>query len=66
MTRRRATILLHWSVATLLLLHLAAGGTNVMLAWAFALTGLAMLPLALVFGMVSGPGARLEGSLRAA
>ena len=66
MTRRRATILLHWSVATLLLLHLAAGGTNVMLAWAFALTGLAMLALALVFGLMSGPGPKLEGSLRRA
>jgi hypothetical protein len=66
MTRRRATILLHWSVLLLLLLHLAAGAASPALAWAFALAALAMVALAVVFGLMNGPGPRLQGRLRRA
>lgn len=66
MTRRRATILLHWSVLTLLMLTLAAGLENAILNTAFGLAGLAMAALALIFGLMNGPGPKLEGALRAA
>ena len=66
MTRRRATILLHWSVLTLLMLTLAAGLENAILNTAFGLAGLAMVALALIFGLMNGPGPKLEGALRAA
>lgn len=66
MIRRRATILLHWGVVVLLLLHLAAGGQNATLAWAFVLSGLAMAAIALVFGLMNGAGPKLEGTLRRA
>lgn len=66
MIRRRATIALHWGVVVLLLLHLAAGGQNTTLAWAFAVSGLAMVGLALVFGLMNGPGPKLDASLRRA
>ena len=66
MTRRRATILLHWSVLTLLMLTLAAGLENAILNTAFGLAGLAMVALALIFGLMNGPGPKPEGALRAA
>ncbi|MCV3273008.1 hypothetical protein [Roseobacter sinensis] len=66
MTRRRATILLHWSVLTLLVLALAAGGESAALNAAFGLAGLAMVALAIIFGLMNGPGPKLDGALRAA
>lgn len=63
--RRRLTILLHWSVLALLMLILGYGPTPV-LAWAFGAAGLVMVALALVAGLMSGPGPKLEGGLRAA
>lgn len=66
MNRRRATVILHWSNLTLLLLLLASGGQNSVLAWAFALSGLSMTALALARGLLNGPGPVLQGTLRAA
>lgn len=63
--RRTATITLHWlSLVTLILL--VAGGPIPVIAWAFALSGVAMCGLALVSGLMNGPGPKLEGTLRAA
>lgn len=64
--RRRATIVLHWLNAMLLLFLLGDGGATAWLAWAFAATALAMTALALVFGLMGGPGPKLEGALRVA
>jgi hypothetical protein len=66
MTRRRLTIALHWAAFLLLILLLAGGGAVPLLGWAFALAGLTMVLLALVFGLLNGPGPKLEGTLRAA
>jgi hypothetical protein len=38
----------------------------VVLAWIFALAGLAMVALALACGLMNGPGAKLQGGLRRA
>lgn len=66
MTRRRATILLHWLVLTLLMLALAAGLESAALNAAFGLAGILMVGLALVCGLMNGPGPKLEGALRRA
>lgn len=66
MTRRRTTILLHWSALTLLLLVLATGLNNSLLNAVFGLVGLAMVGLAVVFGLMNGPGPILDGMLRRA
>ncbi|WP_187431534.1 hypothetical protein ROLI_009100 [Roseobacter fucihabitans] len=66
MSRRRATILLHWSAQVLLLLSLASGLENPVLAGLFGCTGIALVALALVFGLMNGPGPKLEGALRRA
>ena len=63
--RRSATITLHWATLLTLIL-LVAGGPIPVIAWSFALSGLAMCALALVFGLMSGPGPKLEGALRLA
>ena len=63
--RRRATITLHW-LSFLLLILLVAGGPLPPLVWAFALSGLGLCALALVNGLMNGPGPKLEGALRAA
>jgi hypothetical protein len=64
--RRRATITLHWLTATLLLFVLGDGGATAWLAWLYALSGLAMCALALGFGLMNGPGPKLEGAFRVA
>lgn len=66
MTRRRATILLHWSVQVLLLLALASGLENPILVGLFGCFGIALVALALGFGLMNGPGPKLEGALRTA
>lgn len=66
MTRRRATILLHWTVLTLLLLLLASGLQSIVLAAVFGISGLLMVALAIALGLMNGPGPKLEGALRAA
>ncbi|WP_298843475.1 hypothetical protein [uncultured Roseobacter sp.] len=62
--RRNATILLHWSVLILLMLLLAAGTGSAVLSWLFGVAGLAMCSLAVVFGLLNGPGPALAGTLR--
>ena len=66
MSRRLATVILHWSNVTLLMLVLAAGGESRVLTWAFGLSGLAMGGLALAKGVMNGPGPKLAGGLRRA
>ena len=66
MNRRHVTIFLHWSNLVLLLLLLAAGGTNAPLAWAFSISRLAMTALAVFAGLMNGPGPKLQGAVRAA
>jgi hypothetical protein len=63
--RRRATILLHWLNFVLLIL-LLAGGPGPILGWAFVLSAVAMCLLAVVGGLLNGPGSKLEGWLRVA
>jgi len=63
--RRRATITLHWLNLMLLLFVLGDGGVTAWLSWLYAASALAMCALALVFGLMSGPGTKLEGALRA-
>ncbi|MEM8578378.1 MAG: hypothetical protein AAGF60_11035 [Pseudomonadota bacterium] len=63
MTRRRATIVLHWATFTLLVLLMAGGGAA--LGWAFVAAGLAFAATA-ALGLHGGPGPKLEGLARAA
>lgn len=63
--RRRATIVLHWLNATLLLFVLGDGGATAWLSLAYASTALAMCALAVAFGLMNGPGPRLQGAFRA-
>ncbi|MDT8328782.1 MAG: hypothetical protein RQ750_15595 [Roseovarius sp.] len=62
--RRRATIALHWLNASLLLFVLADGGKTAVLAWVYVSGALSMSLLALVFGLMNGPGPKLEGLFR--
>lgn len=64
--RRRATVALHWLTATLLLFVLGDGGATAWLAWLYALSALALVALALAFGLMNGPGPKLDGLFRAA
>lgn len=64
--RRRVTIALHWLTATLLLFMLGDGGATAWLAWLFALSGIVMVALALAFGLMNGPGPKLDGLFRVA
>ncbi len=64
--RRKATIALHWTNAALLLFLLAAGSEAVVLAWLYAASALGMVSLALIFGLMNGPGPKLEGAFRMA
>lgn len=64
MSRRLATVCLHWSVLILLMLLLAAGVQNTLLAWSFSLAGLLMVGIALGKGLMNGPGPKLQGGLR--
>jgi cytochrome b561 len=62
--RRRATIALHWLNLLLLLFVLGDGGATAWLSLLYAACALGMCALALVFGLMSGPGPKLEGALR--
>jgi len=64
--RRRATITLHWLNAALLLFVLGDGGATEWLSVLYAGSALSMCALALGFGLISGPGPKLEGVLRVA
>lgn len=63
--RRITTITLHWLTLILLVL-LLAGGPVPGLAWAFAICGLLQCAIALLMGLMNGPGPKLKGELRAA
>ncbi|WP_299656306.1 hypothetical protein [uncultured Tateyamaria sp.] len=63
--RRTATISLHW-LSFVLLILLVAGGPIPAIGWAFVLSSLLMCAVAAVRGLMSGPGPKLEGTLRAA
>lgn len=63
--RRNLTISLHW-VNLLLLVLLVAAGPIPVLAWIFVATGLGMVALAIMSGLLNGPGLKLEGALRTA
>jgi len=62
--RRRATITLHWLNVLLLLFVLGDGGQTAWLSLAYAACALAMCALALGFGLMNGPGPKLEGAFR--
>lgn len=64
--RRSATITLHWLNLLLLLFVLGDGGATAWLSLAYAASALTMCGLALVFGLMNGPGPKLDGVLRAA
>lgn len=64
--RRPATITLHWLNLLLLLFVLGDGGATAWLSFAYAASALTMCGLALVFGLMNGPGPKLEGAVRAA
>ena len=66
MTRRRLTILLHWSVAMMLLMMVKGGTAAPALRWAFVLAGGLWVGVALVRGPLGRPGPKLRGALRAA
>lgn len=63
--RRSLTIALHWSVM-MLMLCIIAGARTPWVFWAFAVAGLAMVALAVVFGLMNGPGPKLTGLFRQA
>ena len=63
--RRTTTITLHWLTLVLLVL-LIAGGPIPVIAWAFAAAGLIQCAMAVMAGLLNGPGPKLEGLFRAA
>src|SRR6056297_403714 len=64
--RRRATVTLHWLNAALLLFVLGDGGATAWLSVLYAGSALSMCALGLGFGLMTGPGPKLEGVLRIA
>ncbi len=64
--RRPATIALHWLNLLLLLFVLGDGGATAWLSLVYAAGALTMCGLALVFGLMNGPGPKLDGAVRAA
>lgn len=64
--RRSITMSLHWLNLLLLLFVLGDDGKTAWLSLAYAASALAMCGLALVFGLMNGPGPKLEGAVRAA
>ncbi|MFZ5964750.1 hypothetical protein ACOXXX_17545 [Thalassococcus sp. BH17M4-6] len=64
MTRRRITVLLHWTSFVLLVLLVSGGTAYPLLVWAFVLSGLAMTATALLRGLMTRPGPKLEGIAR--
>ena len=64
--RRHVTITLHWLNLLLLLFVLGDTGATAWLSLAFAASALTMCGMALVFGLMNGPGPKLDGMVRAA
>lgn len=66
MTRRRATILLHWLVTLLLILMMSDGERFAWLTWGFVVACLCFAAIGLVFGLMTKPGPKLTGIVRRA
>ncbi len=66
MTRRRLTILLHWSTLLLVLVMIKGGTSEPAVRWAFVIGGAVWIGIALIKGMMCKPGPKLQGSLRTA
>ncbi|MEJ6401301.1 hypothetical protein [Yoonia sp. 2307UL14-13] len=66
MTRRRLTILLHWSVLMLVLIMVKGGTADVVVRWIFVTAGGLWVGIAMIKGMMGKPGPKLQGGLRAA
>ena len=64
MTRRRLTIALHWMAVLLLILMMSDGERFALLAWSFVAANLGLGVLALVFGLMTRPGPKLQGVAR--
>ncbi len=64
MTRRRVTILLHWSTLMLVLVMVKGGTSEAWVRWAFVLGGTVWIAMAVVKGMMCKPGPKLTGKLR--
>ena len=64
MTRRRLTIILHWSILMLILMMVKGGTSAPVLRWAFVIGGAIWVGMALVRGMMCKPGPKLQGTLR--
>ena len=66
MTRRRLTIILHWSILMLVLVMVKGGTSAPVVRWAFVIGGALWVGMALVKGMMCKPGPKLQGPLRRA
>ena len=66
MTRRRLTIILHWSILMLVLVMVKGGTSAPAVRWAFVISGALWVGMALVKGMMCKPGPKLQGPLRRA
>lgn len=66
MTRRRLTILLHWSTLILILVMVKGGTSESWVRWAFMIGGGVWVSIAAAKGMIGKPGPKLTGTLRTA
>jgi cytochrome b561 len=66
MTRRRLTIVLHWSVLMLVLVMVKGGTSAQIVRWAFVIAGGIWLGMAAIKGMMCQVGPKLTGRLRTA
>ena len=61
--RRQITITAHWTLVVLLMV-LISDAKAAAWHWAFGLSGLVMVAMVLIDGLMSGPGPRLQGTFR--
>ncbi len=66
MTRRRLTIILHWSVLLLVLTMIKGGTSAPLIRWIFVIAGIIWIGMALAKGLLAKPGPKLKGPLRRA
>lgn len=66
MTRRRLTILLHWSTLMLVLVMVKGGTSDPLVRWTFVAGGALWVGMAVAKGMMGKPGPKLTGGLRSA
>lgn len=64
MTRRSLTILLHWSLAILLLAMIKGGTAAVGVRWAYVILGGLWVGMAVANGVMARPGPKLTGAFR--